>query len=199
MALRHRTKPSGLRPRGGARWCWRPRSPRPSLTIDGIDAVIDTGLKRVPRFDPASGMTALETVRVSLASADQRNGRAGRLGPGVCYRLWPEAETRALVAHDEPEIRAADLSGLVLELARWGVTTVDGLPWFEAPPRAAFTQAQDLLKRLGALNADNSITPHGRAMSELPLHPRLAHMVVAGKARGAGQSAAEIAALLVGA
>ena len=167
-----------------------------SLTIEGIEAVIDTGLKRVPRFDPAAGMTSLETVRVSQASAEQRKGRAGRLGPGRCYRLWPEAETRALAAHDEPEIRAADLSGLVLELARWGVTTVDGLPWFEVPPRAAFTQAQDLLKRLGGLNADNSVTPHGRAMSELPLHPRLAHMVVAGKARGAGRSAAEIAALL---
>ena len=167
-----------------------------SLTIEGIEAVIDTGLKRSPRFDPAAGMTTLETVRVSQASAEQRKGRAGRLGPGRCYRLWPEAETRALAAHDEPEIRAADLSGLVLELARWGVTTVDGLPWFEVPPRAAFMQAQDLLKRLGALNTDNSITPHGRAMSELPLHPRLAHMVVAGKARGAGQSAAEIAALL---
>ena len=167
-----------------------------SLTIEGIEAVIDTGLKRSPRFDPAAGMTTLETVRVSQASAEQRKGRAGRLGPGRCYRLWPEAETRALAPHDEPEIRAADLSGLVLELARWGVTAVDGLPWFEVPPRAAFTQAQDLLKRLGALNADNSITPHGRAMSELPLHPRLAHMVVAGKARGAGQSAAEIAALL---
>ena len=93
-----------------------------SLTIDGIGAVIDTGFKRVPRFDPASGMTALETVRVSLASADQRRGRAGRLGPGVCYRLWPEAETRALVPHDVPEIFVADLAPLVLELAAWGVS-----------------------------------------------------------------------------
>jgi ATP-dependent helicase HrpB len=167
-----------------------------SLTIEGIEAVIDTGLKRVPRFDPAAAMSSLETVRVSQASADQRKGRAGRLGPGRCYRLWPEAETRALAAHDDPEIRSADLSGLVLEMARWGVTTPDGLPWFEAPPRAAFAQAQDLLKRLGALHVDNSITAHGRTVAELPLHPRLAHMVVAGKARGAGQSAAEIAALL---
>jgi ATP-dependent helicase HrpB len=167
-----------------------------SLTIDGIEAVIDTGLKRVPRFDPAAGMTTLETVRVSQASAEQRKGRAGRLGPGHCYRLWPEAETRALALHDEPEIRSADLSGLVLDLARWGVTLADGLPWFEIPPRAAFAQAQDLLKRLSALNVDNTITPHGRAMAELPLHPRLAHMVIAGKAEGAGQSAAEIAALL---
>jgi ATP-dependent helicase HrpB len=100
-----------------------------SLTIDGIAAVIDSGLKRAPRFDPSSGMTALETVRVSQASAEQRKGRAGRLGPGHCYRLWPEAETRALAAHDEPEIRIADLAPLVLELANWGVNTVDGLPW----------------------------------------------------------------------
>ena len=167
-----------------------------SLTIEGIEAVVDVGLKRVPRFDPAAGMTSLETVRVSQASAEQRKGRAGRLGPGRCYRLWPEAETRALAAHDEPEIRVADLSGLVLELARWGVGTADGLPWYELPPRAAFAQAQDLLKRLGALNADNSVTPHGRAMAELPLHPRLAHMVIAGRELGAGQSAAEIAAFL---
>jgi ATP-dependent helicase HrpB len=167
-----------------------------SLTIEGIEAVIDTGLKRVPRFDPTAGMTSLETVRVSQASAEQRKGRAGRLGPGRCYRLWPEAETRALAAHDEPEIRSADLSGLVLELARWGVTIVDGLPWFELPPKAAFAQAQDLLRRLSALDSGNAMTPHGRAMAELPLHPRLAHMVIAGKAKGAGQSAAEIAALL---
>ncbi len=167
-----------------------------SLTIEGIEAVIDTGLKRVPRFDPAAGMTSLETVRVSQASAEQRKGRAGRLGPGRCYQLWPEAETRALAAHDEPEIRSADLSGLVLEMARWGVTAVDGLPWFEVPPKAAFGHAQDLLKRLSALDPSNAITVHGRAMAELPLHPRLAHMVVAGKAKGAGHSAAEIAALL---
>jgi ATP-dependent helicase HrpB len=167
-----------------------------SLTIEGIEAVIDVGLKRVPRFDPAAAMTSLATVRVSQASAEQRKGRAGRLGPGRCYRLWPEAETRALAAHDEPEIRVADLSGLVLELARWGVTQFDGLPWYEVPPRAAFAQAQDVLKRLSALDMENRITPHGRAMAELPLHPRLAHMVIAGKALGAGQSAAEIAALL---
>jgi ATP-dependent helicase HrpB len=167
-----------------------------SLTIEGIEAVIDVGLKRVPRFDPAAGMTSLQTVRVSQASAEQRKGRAGRLGPGRCYRLWPEVEMRAFQAHDEPEIRAADLSGLVLELARWGVSKLDGLPWYEIPPRAAFGQAQDLLRRLSALDKSNTITTHGRAMSELPLHPRLAHMVIAGKTLGSGQSAAEIAALL---
>jgi ATP-dependent helicase HrpB len=167
-----------------------------SLTIEGVEAVLDTGLKRSPRFDPASGMSTLETVRVSQASAEQRKGRAGRLGPGHCYRLWPEAEMRALAAHEEPEIRVADLSGLVLDVARWGVIALDGLPWFELPPRATFQQAQDLLKRLGALDASNAITPHGRAMAELPLHPRLSHMVIAGQLMGAGQAAAEIAALL---
>ena len=137
-----------------------------SLTIEGIEAVIDVGLKRVPRFDPAAGMTSLETVRVSQASAEQRKGRAGRLGPGRCYRLWPEAETRALAAHDEPEMRSADLSGLVLELARWGVSQADGLPWYEAPPKAAFAQAQDLLRRLSALDHEKRITPHGRTMAD---------------------------------
>jgi ATP-dependent helicase HrpB len=167
-----------------------------SLTIEGIEAVIDTGLKRSPRFDTASGMTTLETVRVSQASAEQRKGRAGRLGPGTCYRLWPEAETRALAQHDEPEIRAADLSGLALEMARWGVSSVERLPWYELPPKAAFAQAQDLLQKLGALDGQNAITTHGKAMAELPLHPRLAHMVIAARTLGGGQSAAEIAALL---
>lgn len=163
-----------------------------SLTIDGIGAVVDTGFKRVPRFDPASGMTELETVRVSLASADQRRGRAGRLGPGIGYRLWPEAETRALKPHDEPEIFAADLAPLVLELAAWGVAGPKSLPWLDPPPAAPFAQAQDLLRRLEALDANNNITAMGRAMVRLPLHPRLAHMVVKGKS----ELAASLAALL---
>jgi ATP-dependent helicase HrpB len=163
-----------------------------SLTIDGVEAVIDTGFKRSPRFDPASGMTALETVRVSQASAEQRKGRAGRVGPGVCYRLWPEGEKRALIAHDDPEIRIADLSSLVLELANWGVTAPDGLPWLEAPPAAAFAQAQDLLKQLGAVDQSNRITDHGRAMAKLPLHPRLSHMVSTAKSRLSADLAAMI-------
>lgn len=163
-----------------------------SLTIDGVEAVIDCGFKRAPRFDPASGMTALETVRVSQASAEQRKGRAGRLGPGVCYRLWAEGETRALIAHDDAEIRIADLSALVLELANWGVTKRDGLPWLEQPPGAAFAQAQDLLRQLGALESSNRITDHGRAMAKLPLHPRLSHMVITAKS----QLAADVAALI---
>jgi ATP-dependent helicase HrpB len=163
-----------------------------SLTIDGVEAVIDMGFKRSPRFDPASGMTALETVRVSQASAEQRKGRAGRVGPGVCYRHWPEGETRALIAHDDPEIRIADLSSLVLELANWGVTTLDGLPWLELPPAAAFAQAQDLLCQLGALENTRSITPHGRAMAKLPLHPRLSHMVITAKTTLSAELAAMI-------
>lgn len=167
-----------------------------SLTIEGIEAVIDTGLKRAPRFDPASGMTALETIRVSQASAEQRKGRAGRLGPGHCYRLWPEAETKALAAHDAPEIRVADLAPLALDMANWGVTARDGLPWLEAPPQAPFAQAQDLLRQLGAVDAAHAITAHGRAMVRLPLHPRLAHMVVKAEELGAGHSAAETAAMI---
>ena len=163
-----------------------------SLTIEGIGAVIDTGFKRVPRFDPASGMTALETLRVSQAAAGQRRGRAGRLGPGVCYRLWPEAETRALAAHDQPEILAADLAPLVLELAAWGVADASSLPWLDPPPAAAFAQAQDLLKRLEAIDAEGRITAMGKAMVKLPLHPRLAHMVI----RGQSTMACDLAALL---
>ncbi|WP_374330761.1 ATP-dependent helicase HrpB [Aestuariivirga sp.] len=163
-----------------------------SLTIDGIGAVVDCGFKRVPRFDPASGMTALETLRVSLASADQRRGRAGRLGPGIGYRLWPEAESRALKPHDEPEIFVADLAPLVLELAAWGVTDPKSLPWLDPPPAAPFAQAQDLLRRLEALDADNKITPMGKQMVRLPLHPRLAHMVV----KGGSALAADLAAML---
>lgn len=163
-----------------------------SLTIDGIGAVIDTGFKRLPRFDPATGMTALETLRVSLAAADQRRGRAGRLGPGINYRLWPETETRALSPHDQPEIFVADLAPLVLELAAWGVNDASALPWLDAPPSAAFAQAQDLLRRLEAIDASGKITAMGRSMVKLPLHPRLAHMV----ARGQSMEAAELAALL---
>ncbi len=163
-----------------------------SLTIEGIGAVIDTGFKRVPRFDPASGMTALETVRVSLASADQRRGRAGRLGPGICYRLWPEAETRALAPHDQPEILVADLAPLVLELSAWGVTDPSSLAWLDSPPAAAFQQARDLLIRLEALDAAGRITEMGKSMTRLPLHPRLAHMVE----RGASSLSADLAAFL---
>jgi ATP-dependent helicase HrpB len=167
-----------------------------SLTIDGIDMVIDSGLKRSPRFDPATGMTELATVRVSQASADQRRGRAGRQGPGLCLRLWPEQEMRSLKAHDEPEILIADLAPLVLELANWGVGDRTALRFLDPPPEAAFAQARDLLVELDALDEKGAITPMGKLMAKLPLHPRLAHMIAKAKHLEAGTLAADIAALL---
>jgi ATP-dependent helicase HrpB len=165
-----------------------------SLTIEGIRVVVDMGEMRVPRFDPVSGMSQLETLRVSRASADQRRGRAGRLGPGICYRLWRESET--LAPATTPEILAADLADLVLELARWGATTPQALRWLDPPPAAAFEQARELLQELGAIESQGRITPHGSEMLKLPLHPRLAHMVLRGKALGWGGMACDLAALL---
>ncbi|MBL8628283.1 MAG: ATP-dependent helicase HrpB, partial [Rhodospirillaceae bacterium] len=142
------------------------------------------------------GMSELVTVNVSRASAEQRRGRAGRLGPGVCYRLWTEAEDRALVAFDAPEMQLADLAPLALDLANWGVTDPMSLSWITPPPAATFAQGVDLLKRLDALDARGRITPEGRAMAALPLHPRLAHLVHRGLELGAGSTACDIAALL---
>jgi len=162
-----------------------------SLTIGGVRVVIDCGLSRVPRFDPASGMTRLETVPVSLATADQRRGRAGRTEPGVCYRLWDEAETRSLVAYARPEILETDLSRLALDLARWGAKDASGLAFLDPPPAAAMREARALLLRLEALDETGVLTAHGQAIAAMPLPPRLAHMV----ARG-GERAARIAVLL---
>ncbi|MBI3512578.1 MAG: ATP-dependent helicase HrpB [Proteobacteria bacterium] len=167
-----------------------------SLTIEGVAVVIDSGLMRLPRFDPRTGMTGLETVRVSQASADQRRGRAGRLGPGRCYRLWREAEQRALLAFTPPEILAADLAPLALELANWGTADPAALAWLDPPPAAAFEQARTLLIELGALDDAGRITAHGRAMARFGVHPRLAHMMLAGHALGHGRLAAAIAAIL---
>ena len=167
-----------------------------SLTIADVAIVIDAGQARVPRYDPASGLTRLVTVRVSRASADQRRGRAGRVGPGVCYRLWDEAETRSLVAFERPEILETDLSRLALDLARWGARDAESLAFLDRPPAAAMAEARALLVRLGALDEAGALTLHGGAMSELPLPPRLAHMVLAGAAKGAGRRAARIAVLL---
>lgn len=166
-----------------------------SLTIEGVRVVIDPGLSRAPRHDPASGLTRLVTVRVSRATADQRRGRAGRTEPGVCYRLWDEAESRGLAPFDRPEILEADLTGLALDLAAWGATSTDGFALLDAPPRAAFAEARATLQRLGALR-DGSLTDHGRDLSGLPLPPRLAHMVLLGAQAGEGRLAAEIAAIL---
>ncbi|MBM3515847.1 MAG: ATP-dependent helicase HrpB [Alphaproteobacteria bacterium] len=167
-----------------------------SLTIEGVSVVVDCGLKRSPRFDPRRGMSELTTVRVSRASAEQRRGRAGRLGPGVCYRLWAEAEDRALAAFDPPEIEHADLAPLALDLAAWGVARPDSLSWMTPPPVAAFAQARDLLQGLGALDRELRITDEGKAMARLPLHPRLAHLVRAGVSAGVGALACDLAALL---
>ena len=167
-----------------------------SLTIEGVGVVVDAGLTRVPRFDPASGMSRLATIRVSQASAEQRRGRAGRLRPGVCYRLWPEAEQRALVAQTRPEILDADLAPLALELARWGAGDAAALPWLDPPPAAALAQARELLARLGAFDGGGAITGHGRRMAALGLHPRLAHMLLRGAELGHAGLACRIAALL---
>jgi ATP-dependent helicase HrpB len=167
-----------------------------SLTIEGIRVVIDGGLARVPRFEPRSGMARLETVRVSQASADQRRGRAGRLGPGVCYRLWPEAEHRALAAYPAPEILAADLTPLALELACWGSRDPAALGFLDKPPEAAYAQARDLLARLGAIDGNGQATPHGQEMARFGVHPRLAHMMLEATREGLGALACDIAALL---
>ena len=168
-----------------------------SLTIEGIRIVIDGGLMRVPRFDPGSGMTRLATTRVSQASAQQRSGRAGRLEPGVGYRLWPAAEQAQLPAYSTPEILEADLAPLALALAQWGASDPSAMGFLDPPPAAAYAEAQALLHRLGALDADGKITTHGKTMTGLGLHPRLAHMALAAKARGQGALAAAIAALLM--
>jgi ATP-dependent helicase HrpB len=167
-----------------------------SLTLEGVRVVIDAGLSRVPRFDPSSALTRLVTVKVSRASADQRRGRAGRTEPGVCYRLWDEAETRALQAFDRPEILEADLSRLALDLARWGARDTAGLALLDTPPRAALQEARDLLGRIEALKPDGGLTDHGLAISKLGLAPRLAHMIIRGAEQGAALRAARIAALL---
>ncbi|MEB0043084.1 ATP-dependent helicase HrpB [Pseudomonas sp. MH10] len=170
-----------------------------SLTIDGVRVVIDAGLARVPRFDPGSGMTRLDTQRISRASATQRAGRAGRLEPGVCYRLWSEAQHDQLAAYGTAEILQADLAGLALQLSRWGVTPAQ-LVWLDLPPAAAYSQAQDLLGRLGGLSQkpgeDWKLTNHGQAMAELPAHPRIAHLLLRGQALGLGELACDVAALL---
>ena len=168
-----------------------------SLTIEGVRVVVDCGLARVPRFEPDVGLTRLETVRVSRAAADQRRGRAGRTEPGMCYRLWSAGETASLPPFATPEILAADLSGLVLDLAAWGVRDARSLAFLDPPPAPALAEAKALLVLLGAIDAAGAVTPLGQRMARLPLPPRLAHMVVRGADAGAGVLAADIAAILV--
>ena len=167
-----------------------------SLTIDGVQVVVDSGLSRVPSFSPRTGMSRLETVRVSRASAEQRRGRAGRTAPGVCYRLWAVEEHAGLLERDRPEILQADLAPLALELAVAGVLDASSLRWLDQPPAPALAQARELLVQLGALDAGRRITKHGRAMASLGVHPRLAHMMLRGHALGFGATACALAALL---
>jgi ATP-dependent helicase HrpB len=163
-----------------------------SLTVDGVRVVVDAGLARVPRFDVGTGMTRLRTVAASRSSADQRAGRAGRQGPGVAYRLWSKLEHGTRRAHLEPEITQVDLAGLALELAVWGDPTGAGLAFLDPPPARALTEGRSLLGLLGALDADGRVTDLGRRMASLPLHPRLARMVL----EVATPTAAAVAALV---
>ena len=168
-----------------------------SITIEGVRVVIDSGLARVPRFEPDVGVTRLETVRVSRAAADQRRGRAGRTEPGVCYRLWDEPQTQSLPAFAEPEIRSADLAALLLDCAEWGTADPLSLSWIDPPSAAAIDAAREELTELEALDAEGRITAIGRRLRSLPLPPRLARMVISAAELGHAQEAAEIAAVMV--
>jgi ATP-dependent RNA helicase HrpB len=167
-----------------------------SLTIEGVRIVVDSGLSRVPRYEPDIGLTRLETVRASRAAVDQRRGRAGRTEPGVCYRLWDEPQTNSFAAYTQPEILSADLSSLVLDLAQWGVSDPSSLCFLDPPPAPALKEARELLCGLGALDSDGRITAEGRSLRALALPPRLARMIVDSHRCGAGRRAAEIAAIL---
>ncbi len=167
-----------------------------SLTIEGVRIVIDSGFRRAPAYEPATGLTVLETRRVSRAGADQRQGRAGRTEPGICYRLWARGQTAALEPFDRPEMLEADLAGLVLDLAGWGVTDPAALRFLDPPPRPAWTEAVTLLQGLEALDAEGRVTPEGRALARLPLHPRLAHMIHRAAGEGEAVIAAELAVLV---
>jgi ATP-dependent helicase HrpB len=167
-----------------------------SLTIDGIGVVVDGGWSRVPRYAPASGMTRLVTLRVTRASADQRRGRAGRTGPGICYRLWSAADDATLLSRSTPEILESDLAPLVLDLAAAGVDAPDRLRWLDPPPAPAQSEGRALLRQLGALDEQGRITAHGRQLAQLGLHPRLAHLILRARDLGEGAVGAALVALL---
>jgi len=167
-----------------------------SLTIEGVRIVVDSGLARIPRYEPDIGLTRLETVRASRAAVDQRRGRAGRTEPGVCYRLWDEPQTASFAAFTQPEILSADLSSLVLDLAEWGISDPTRLAFLDPPPGPALKEARDLLRELGALDSDRRITAEGRSLRALALPPRLARMIVDSHRLGAGREASDIAAVL---
>ncbi|HET7889816.1 MAG TPA: ATP-dependent helicase HrpB [Bradyrhizobium sp.] len=167
-----------------------------SLTIEGVRIVVDSGLARIPRYEPDIALTRLETVRASRAAVDQRRGRAGRTEPGICYRLWDEPQTASLAAYTQPEILSADLSSLLLDLAQWGVSDPASLAFLDSPPAPALKEARELLRELGALDADGRITDEGKSLRALALPPRLARMIVDSHRLGAGRTAAEIATVL---
>ncbi|MBR0779492.1 ATP-dependent helicase HrpB [Bradyrhizobium diazoefficiens] len=167
-----------------------------SLTIEGVRIVVDSGLARVPRYEPDIGLTRLETVRASRAAVDQRRGRAGRTEPGVCYRLWDEPQTASLAPYTQPEILSADLSSLVLDLAQWGVADPAALSFLDPPPQPAWKEAKSLLEELNALDGDGRITAEGKSLRALALPPRLARMIVDSHRAGEGEAAAEIAAII---
>jgi ATP-dependent helicase HrpB len=167
-----------------------------SLTIEGVRVVVDAGFARSARFDPRRGMSGLVTIRASVAAADQRRGRAGRQSPGVCYRLWTEEQQEGMPKFPVPDILVADLAPLALDLSRWGAGSAEGLQFIDPPPAPHLLHARSLLLALGALDRRGGLTPHGTAMAKLPVHPRLAHMIIRGKETGLGATACDVAALL---
>jgi ATP-dependent helicase HrpB len=167
-----------------------------SLTIEGVRVVVDAGLSRRLHYDPATGLNRLVTERVTVAAATQRAGRAGRLGPGICYRLWSEHQQSTLLPFTPPEIRTAELSELYLQLAQWGVAEPASLAWLDPPPAPALAEARQLLASLGGIDANGRITRLGRQMARFPLHPRLARLLLGGIDNGVPATACDLAALL---
>lgn len=191
-----RMQDAALAPAGGRKIILSTSIAETSLTIEGVSVVVDSGLARSLRFDPRRGMSSLVTVPVSRAVADQRRGRAGRTGPGLCLRLWTENEQQQLPGYPMPEIRVADLAHLALDLALWGSPDGAGLAFLDPPHPAHLAQAHDLLLRLGAMDQEKKLTGHGRAMAQLPIHPRYSHMILKAKEKRWGAAACELAALL---
>lgn len=196
MPLAEQDAAIGLAPVGERKVVLATSIAETSLTIEGVRVVIDSGLSRLPKYSARAGITRLETVRVSRASADQRRGRAGRVAPGVCYRLWDAHADAMLVPRTRPEILEADLASLALALADAGVRDPSELKWLDAPPPGAFKQATELLVQLGATDATGRITPHGRELAALPTHPRLAHLLARARALGVTQLGSEVSALV---
>ena len=181
-ALPKEEQDAALRPAGRRKVVLATSIAETSLTIEGVTTVIDCGLMRVPRFSPRSGMSRLETLRITRDRADQRRGRAGRTAPGLCLRLWTKPDDRLLVPKMKPEILEADLAPTVLASAQWGATKPDSLPWLTPPPAASWANASALLRMLGALDTDGRVTEHGARMARIPVHPRLANMLLMGGA-----------------